>query len=62
MKQHQSKPPYPERIIMSKPSPQAEFDVLGESHNLFFKISLLLSMKDVQYTQRLLENIVQRNL
>ena len=27
-KQHQSEPPYPERLIMSKPSPQAEFDLL----------------------------------
>ena len=30
VKQHQSEPPYPKRLIMSKPSPQAEFDLLGE--------------------------------
>jgi hypothetical protein len=28
-KQHQSEPPYPERLTLSKPSPQAEFDLLG---------------------------------
>jgi len=32
---------------MSKPSPQAEFDLLGELQNLFVKIPLLQAMKDV---------------
>lgn len=32
---------------MSKSSPQAEFDLLGELHNLFVKIPLLQAMKDV---------------
>lgn len=30
VKQHQSEPPYPERLTLSKSSPQAEFDLLGE--------------------------------
>ena len=29
-KQHQSEPPYPERLTLNKSSPQAEFDLLGE--------------------------------
>ena len=32
---------------MSKPSPQDEFDLLGELQNLFVKIPLLQAMKDV---------------
>ena len=47
VKQPQSEPPYPERLIVNKPSPQAEFDLLGELHNLFIKITLLQAMKDV---------------
>ena len=45
-KQHQSEPPYPERLTLSKSSPQAEFDLLGELQNLFVKIPLLQAMKD----------------
>ena len=56
IKQHQSEPPYPERLLMSKPSPQAEFDLLGELQNLFFKIPLLQAMKDVPiYAKTLME-------
>jgi hypothetical protein len=47
VKQHQSETPYPERLTLSKSSPQAEFDLLGELQNLFVKIPLLQAMKDV---------------
>ena len=47
VKQHQFEPPYPERLTLSKSSPQAEFDLLGELQNLFVKIPLLQAMKDV---------------
>jgi hypothetical protein len=47
VKQHQSEPPYPERLTLSKSSPQAKFDLLGELQNLFVKIPLLQAMKDV---------------
>ena len=40
VKQYQSELPYAERLIISKPSPQAEFDLLGELQNLFVKIPL----------------------
>jgi len=29
-KKHQVEPPYPERLAVSKPTPQIEFDLLGE--------------------------------
>ena len=47
VKQHQSEPPYLERLTLSKSSPRAEFDLLGELHKLFVKIPLLQAMKDV---------------
>lgn len=40
-KQHQSEPPYSERITLDKSSPQAKFNLLGELQNLFVKIPLL---------------------
>lgn len=40
-------PPYPERLVVSKPTPHIEFDFLGELQNLFFKITLLQAMKDI---------------
>eukprot|EP00253_Pinus_taeda_P014223 PITA_14223 len=43
----QAEPPYPKRLAISKPTPQAEFDLLGELQNLFVKIPLLQAMRDV---------------
>ena len=44
---HQAELPHPERLAVSKPTPQVEFDLLGELQNLFVKIPLLQAMRDV---------------
>jgi hypothetical protein len=62
VKQHQFEPPYPERLTLSKSSPQAEFDLLGELENLFVKIPLLQAMKDVPiYAKNLREYCLKKS-
>jgi hypothetical protein len=40
-------PPYPERLIIEKPTTQPEFDILNELKNICVKIPLLQVIKDI---------------
>ncbi len=62
VKQHHSEPPYPKRLIMSKPGPQSEFDLLGEFITYLLKFPCYKICRMCQSMQKVLGNIVQRNL
>ena len=45
-------PPYPERLVIHKPTTWPEFDILSELKNICVKIPLLQAIKDTQMTVR----------
>ena len=40
-------PPYPERLVIEKPTTWPEFDILNELKNICVKIPLLQAIKDI---------------
>jgi hypothetical protein len=40
-------PPYPDRLVIEKPTTRPEFDILNELKNICVKIPLLQSIKDI---------------
>ena len=40
-------PPYPNRLIIKKPTTRPEFDILNELNNICVKIPLLQAIKDI---------------
>jgi hypothetical protein len=40
-------PPYPDRLVIEKPTTQLEFDILNELKNICVKIPLLQAIKDI---------------
>ena len=50
-------PPYPDRLVIEKPTTQPEFDILNELKNICVKISLLQSIKDIPIYSKVVKEL-----
>jgi hypothetical protein len=50
-------PPYPDRLVIEKPTTRPEFDILNELHNICVKIPLLQAIKDIPIYSKVVKEL-----
>jgi hypothetical protein len=53
-------PPFPERLMIAKPTVYPEFDIVGELKNLYIKIPLLQSLQDIPIYAKTIKELCGR--
>jgi hypothetical protein len=55
-------PPYPERLVIEKPTTRPEFDILNELKNICVKIPLLQAIKDIPIYSKVVKELCIKKL
>jgi hypothetical protein len=50
-------PPYPDRLIIEKPTSRTEFDILNELKNIYVKIIFLQAIKDIPIYSKVVKEL-----
>jgi hypothetical protein len=54
-------PPYPDRLVIEKPTTQPEFDILNELKNICVKIPLIQSIEDIPIYSKVVKELCIKN-